>query len=322
MVDLGLVVWYNRGIDKEGVENMGHFYGTCNLSNLPIFEGNKIVVIPLISADAEPVSNCCYPTDNFVPFGFPIVGEYNEYGGILEPDTIEANKHFLMSQVYYKRNCNVDCDKDEKYRKINNPEFFEEFLNEVICKTENIYVATDDTILHPSGYAQVTFMMVHYDLYQQIIEASSFKRVCNDGDFQWNKLHEKYANVLHKYQHMLSENGFVAKNAHVNKEELEELLNKLKQLLSQRIVLEILCDGNLGFQSEHLNYFANILLEKTDFYDDVLEKAIEQTLFIDSMDAMRKGYLCDCGYGSQNSDMSLHLIIANFILKFAAENKK
>ena len=97
MVDLGLVVWYNRGINNEGVEEMGHFYGTCNLSNLPIFGGNKIVVIPLISADAEPVNNCCYPTDNFVPFGFPIIGGYNEYGGILEPNTIEANKNFLMA---------------------------------------------------------------------------------------------------------------------------------------------------------------------------------------------------------------------------------
>ena len=67
---------------------MGHFNATCNLSNLPIFEGNKIVVIPLINVDDEASFNCCYPTDNFAPFAFPVFGEYNEYGGIIEPETI------------------------------------------------------------------------------------------------------------------------------------------------------------------------------------------------------------------------------------------
>ena len=47
---------------------MGCWNATCNVSRLPIFCGDEIVVIPLIAVSATVTANTCYATDNFVPF--------------------------------------------------------------------------------------------------------------------------------------------------------------------------------------------------------------------------------------------------------------
>ena len=300
---------------------MGHFNATCNLSNLPIFEGNKIVVIPLINVDDEASFNCCYPTDNFAPFAFPIFGEYNEYGGIIEPETSEANKCFLTSQTYYKRNNNVDCDESERFKEIQKPENFEDFLNEIICKTESTFVAVEDDIMHPCGYAQITFMMIHYDLYYDIIYEISNRKFGKSAQCFYDELKEKYSETLQKYQNAVSESGLIANSVKDDRKKVEALLSQLKDCLRERIVSEILCDGILALQTEHLGYFADVLLEKSCFYDEILEDTISQTMFTASMNYMRRGYLCDCGYGSQDGDMQFQLIIAKFIQKFVSENK-
>ena len=70
---------------------MGCWNATCNVSRLPIFCGDEIVVIPLIAVSATVTANTSYATDNFVPFSFPIVGKYNDYGGIEDAVITEEN---------------------------------------------------------------------------------------------------------------------------------------------------------------------------------------------------------------------------------------
>lgn len=44
---------------------MGCWNATCNVSRLPIFCGDEIVVIPLIAVSATVTANTSYATDNF-----------------------------------------------------------------------------------------------------------------------------------------------------------------------------------------------------------------------------------------------------------------
>lgn len=76
---------------------MGCWNATCNVSRLPIFCGDEIVVIPLIAVSATVTANTSYATDNFVPFSFPIVGKYNDYGGIEDAVITEENDKLIRS---------------------------------------------------------------------------------------------------------------------------------------------------------------------------------------------------------------------------------
>lgn len=83
---------------------MGCWNATCNVSRLPIFCGDEIVVIPLIAVSATVTANTNYATDNFVPFSFPIVGKYNDYGGIEDAVITEENDKLIRSYEFYKSN--------------------------------------------------------------------------------------------------------------------------------------------------------------------------------------------------------------------------
>jgi len=65
---------------------MGCWNGTCLISNLPIMAGEPIVGFTIkyeMYSDAiKDYSGTCYATDYAKPFGLPIYGTYDDYGGI------------------------------------------------------------------------------------------------------------------------------------------------------------------------------------------------------------------------------------------------
>lgn len=82
---------------------MGCWNGTCNISKLPIFHGDDIVVIPLVAVSDDLSTSTCYPTDNFVPFAMPIFGKYNDYGGIEDSIITPENDVLIRSYEFYEK---------------------------------------------------------------------------------------------------------------------------------------------------------------------------------------------------------------------------
>ena len=82
---------------------MGGWNGTCNISKLPIFHGDDIVVIPLVAVSDDLSTSTCYPTDNFVPFAMPIFGKYNDYGGIEDSTITPENDVLIRSYEFYEK---------------------------------------------------------------------------------------------------------------------------------------------------------------------------------------------------------------------------
>lgn len=107
---------------------MGCWNATCNVSRLPIFCGDEIVVIPLIAVSATVTANTSYATDNFVPFSFPIVGKYNDYGGIEDAVITEENDKLIRSYEFYKSN----GDGTAPY-KVEIGDDMEKFISEELC---------------------------------------------------------------------------------------------------------------------------------------------------------------------------------------------
>ena len=143
---------------------MGCWNATCNVSRLPIFCGDEIVVIPLIAVSATVTANTSYATDNFVPFSFPIVGKYNDYGGIEDAVITEENDKLIRSYEFYKSN----GDGTAPY-KVEIGDDMEKFISEELCGRDAYFIKTNNTITYPDGLALVSVFFVHKNLYLSLI---------------------------------------------------------------------------------------------------------------------------------------------------------
>lgn len=76
---------------------MGCWNETCSITNLPILDGEPVVAFVLQNnpyrADADKV--CVYPDDIWAPVGFPIFGDYADYGNMEHIQTHPWNRELL-----------------------------------------------------------------------------------------------------------------------------------------------------------------------------------------------------------------------------------
>lgn len=95
---------------------MGCYNETCILTNLPIRYKDKVVGIVLERTIASPESYI-NPDDEWRPIGFPVFGEYNEYGGIENIQTHPWNKILLGIESSLKDK-HIMFMHEEIYRKV------------------------------------------------------------------------------------------------------------------------------------------------------------------------------------------------------------
>ena len=122
---------------------MGCWNGTCGVSQLPIHCGDKVKLVLLKKSvyieDSVKGSGFCYSNGLFEPYYLPLSGEYNDYGtieNIIDPE----NKHF--------DNLSKIIDPDVIFKN------FEELIEDI----------------SRSEYADLSFVMIHEDLYYKMIE--------------------------------------------------------------------------------------------------------------------------------------------------------
>lgn len=74
---------------------MGCWNETCAITNLPIKWGDRTVGILLKNTYTQYDQNGVYPDDVRGPVGFPLFGEYDDYGGLEKVTTHPWNKELL-----------------------------------------------------------------------------------------------------------------------------------------------------------------------------------------------------------------------------------
>lgn len=287
---------------------MGCYNGTCNISNLPIFAGEKVVVIPLLKTVYTTESHCCNATDVFTPFGFPIIGEYNDYGGIENAMTDKNNKDFLYSFAYFYEK--QDTGDDFGHVEIDKPDNFDDFVNEIFC-CDNHYVQSNDFSLHPNGLRQISYMMIHYNLYERLITEMSNRIPWDKKDTCATLYKLQYLSILKEHWTISEQSDEISQNP-VMDENVKPLIKMIIESSLSHISNKIFCH-NSYLDIDTWKFFAEILLSKKDDWEVVLDKAVEKLVFTITLNYMRKGYLCDSGAGSQCDETRLHVILADFI---------
>lgn len=284
---------------------MGTFNGTCYLSHLPIAHNEEVILIPLIKTlDAEE-NNCCYATDNYMPFGLPICGHYNEYGGLENPHTIESNLVFYRQFNYYKYI--DDMAHPNSFCKMSQYEDVEDFVNEILCSHHKMYVQLPEK---NGEKVRIHWIMVHKKLYDALIAEIGQRPVYGADATYRNLLSLKYNGILKMYRDSI--NNVVNKNAENQDAHIEKLIGELKDRIVQCIAYDIVSDLIVGGDFEHWKYFAELLLSENS--EDVLNALIDRTLLTMALSIMRNGYHCVSGWGSQGNEMYLQKVVADFII--------
>lgn len=282
---------------------MGCWNATCNISNLPIFWGDKVVLIPLVKVYSNrTLFNPCNPTDNFVPFGFPIFGEYDDYGGLENAHTCRWNEQHLRSFKYYFEE--RDEMAGEKYRPVELKDDFDSFVRQVLCCHEGCYIDLDNRYFHPDGKAMVTYMMIHQDIYDTL-----FAEMANR--IPYNHQERFYDALIGKLQQQLAK----AQDACPAREECS---TPIVYDMFEDIMLRDICENVFGYS----NYFhqcfiwkdlAQILVGEVDAQSEMLSYVATMKTWTMVLNYLRKGYLCDSGAGGQSGEMRLHLILADCV---------
>lgn len=284
---------------------MGSFNATCNISNLPICDGDKVVLLPLCKVQKHATFTCCYPTDNFIPFAFPIIGEYNDYGGLYNIEISEENKEHLLCHNYYYIRESGHYDACARY------DDFEDFVNEVLCCQGGVYIDIPNSVFPSENRMEIGFMMIHFDLYCSLLEEMGCRIPIGKTDTYKELLKQKNKRVMQECR----ENYEVLKNllasADTHTSSYAELAkNYLCDYLSYNLF------AFEGSPSVNCWYpLCEILMKDKSNEDNILNAVTELVIFTTALSYMRKGYLCDSGFGSQGEETRLQILLAQFILK-------
>lgn len=291
---------------------MGCWYQTDYVSKLPIRPGEEVVVIMLKpNKYSEGYPHNCYTTDNFIPFGYPIYGEYDDYGSVENVTNIDDIVSYLEIVELYKKVCDFD-ENIYKYEKVKVTKdnfyevirllsegglYFKDYIQPTIVKTP-----TSVEMGPPEEkYILADLMFIKRDLYDELIKEVE-RRITYDG-----------TTILESF-----------------KKHLDESLTKMRKY--EYCSDEDATDGKLPFLAE-LNIsssYPNTLYWRSD--DDcirifIFRKLIKEfdeaqfdylkniNMFTTALMFLRTGYYITTGDGSQALEMLMHKKLAEYIIR-------
>lgn len=307
---------------------MGCWNQTCSITNLPITVWDDIVLIPLIENRGAPQPGLTYyAQDNYDILGLPLYGKYNDYGGIENIETHEANIEFYKDREFFFINSKLDitpemlsaainssCIKSINImlsnlneqiidRKITPDDYksLEEFINDMIY--EDGFLIKHSTAF--GDYHRANYMMIHRKLYDKLIEEVGgiipYKQKETYRDL-WIKRIKLFFEKKEEYRKKLVE-------MYAGDEEMIEIDMEFKFGNPAR------CLGLVDYSSHGMtyNYFFKKL--ETDMDEKLLNELVNAILFTYALTSLRKGYLATTGMGSQQEEYYLHKVIAQFVLE-------
>lgn len=281
---------------------MGCWNETCGISNLPIHTGEKVCLFILGPTSNNGLAGEGYYADDlFVQLGFPIFGVYDDYGGI---EYVEENS--LMEDYLKEKIETMYFDKNSEEFLPYTWKSMEDFLGNLT--RHELYVNIPRYRKVGAGYASITeytkldFMLVHYDLYERLIEDVKER-------FPYSH-NETYETLIRK--------------------KIEQCIYECNDKRDEAKYFGIPFTREFWTYFRYSNdslwntwdYFVN-LLETDDVgkekYNTIVDGILDYYMWHRVMDLMRKGFHLYTGAGSQASEYKLHKILAQYIVEKCAD---
>jgi hypothetical protein len=273
------------------------------MSHLPLMPGDDIAIFLLApNYPDEKDGLTCYPTDRYVPIGFPIFAEYDD--DVQVRNIREINEHMTrylheFATVYNKKGSIYiegigDSPVFEEY-KWND---IEDFVRSVIY--HELYVEDRN-----GNKKRLEHVMVHTELYTRLLQNMSNR-------IPYGKS-ESYADLM--YSKVIKTMEWLKKG--------DDLAIKMKMKHGIDVPsLDRFSDKiNIGFSRwNSMDKMAKYYLETDDGY--ILDHIVNYILWATIMNYSRYGYHCISGAGSQCQEMMLQKIIAEFVIEKCSERER
>lgn len=262
---------------------MGCWNETCFVSKLPIHYDEDIVMILCVDTPfADGQVHTCYPCDSYKPFGYPIYGKYDDYGGIKDIKNAEKVLKYLEIFAFSR----VDDDDEYEVTAGN----LNEFLNLV-----------SEQKIKCSFYSKpITPMLIKRPLYDKLINHVKNRKMYSGETYKteftntvMSELRKIKPRVVKADEDTLGYELYHATDIHAAQLSHRDSGHEITNYLLTRI-LRKLVDGKTG--SRELNDLLEIMCLKTAFQ------------------LLRIGYFCTSGAGSQSDEMLIHKLVAKFVI--------
>lgn len=291
---------------------MGSYNETCALSNLPIWEEDRVVAILVCSSPYMSGGNVCNIADNMIPRSFIFRGEYVDCGE-LDNISFDDSIKSVLSQELFK---SVKDENDNFMYSFQHVVYdnIDDFLRDVCA--EEVFVKNSKLEYNPEKkahenvdkYFPLNIMYMHEGLFDCLMKEMNSRIVYWEKDI-WEKANAKKVkdsikNFLNQYEEFHKYFG-------------DNMLKILPELGNF-----IRLNNHLGF--DLVKFLGQCLIEKKIGIDLAEQKLAEMLTFEMVLSNLRSGYFSYSGFGSQNTDMELHKLRAEWTLKFYEEktNKK
>lgn len=290
---------------------MGSWNGTCCISHLPILEGDRIICVPIVKSSgrySNDLSGNCYADCVNYPFFFPIVGEYNDYGGMqnIENDTASSLMVIAFNEMI-KGGSMFSNDVQD----------FGD-AETIIGEIERGHIMTKDK--YGQTMPQLDLFYIHEGVFKAIVDRlgtevetfySSKVKGCYDAT---------YAEYFEDSTNALEEKLESIRNMdHGEDAELSKVFMSLALSNDDYVLTKIISDcGN--------EYCRKLIMEIADGTITNLSGlayATRSLWFIGlGLDSLRMGWVEQYGTGSQACQMWWNVMLAEETIRIAKEKKK
>ena len=315
---------------------MGCWNQTCAISNLPITNGEKVVLIPLIATSNAgfQCGTTYYTTDCYVPLSMPIYGEYNEYGSITNIETLKINEEYLLQLDTYVESKDSSLSEEDAIKAyamayVKDVNHIVESLLKITPKEKigwNSLQGLVDALTYDGfivnnkkndkedgngDYRMTSYVMIHRKLYDAMVDEIS-KRIPYAEDKSYRELYKgKIVRYIKKTRIQYKDAQEAIENATT---EAEKKLAEVKSMLNAYPFnnhAEKLGITDLTIPAMGYNYMIERLIEEDN--DELMEELLNSIIFTLALSLARSGYHVTTGLGSQGQEYQIHRIIATFV---------
>ena len=285
---------------------MGHWNETCFLTHLPIFPRNDVVLLIVAHTEGIAGQNYYYDDDG-MPIALPIYGKYDEYGGIEDYSMSPLTKQLLTTVPFYTFTRNeyvkMDAELDD--------------LIPAICEGGVFIKHPFVTGNLKCEYTPLSTVMYHRGVYEEIVQEMTTRKPANRNQgyksVQIAELTQNWEKNLARYnkdQDLLKKlQSSVAKHV---EDENYVMPDFVSQLTSSPTPIW----GHINSHYQFVSEYEKLLYKNPEMATDFINELADSICFFVGLDLMRRSFFGGAGKGSQNEEMYLHKLVAEWSLKF------
>lgn len=308
---------------------MGSWNGTCGLSQMPIREGDRVLLFPLIKDKHAKNGGVgfSYSHNQYAPISIPLLGVYNDYGSIKGEIKNGAFLFTLLQEAVGGEEGAILSYNKEKYER-------QKAINSTFTGTPKDVEELIDVYLRDPVYAGTGYMLVLEEVYQKVIdevatrEKSRVKKPLREhymeGAVQFltevNAILQIPLETLRKEQAQLRESRDDESDAYYEK--WETVRNQLsvhygvyKDAFTTNDFVDYFSElGKSNFMFNKL-LLQQLVKASTEEQAVLMSDYVDLILFNTVMELTRKLWTPQAGAGSQGNELYLHKIIAESVIE-------